>query len=73
VWRIAYLTDHDFVARVRIGEESARVRFRSGLNAVWMRTDGAQDHVTIDGVPAEVPLCVTEVLIGTPVAAPPAG
>jgi hypothetical protein len=49
------------------------VRFESGLNAVWMRTDGAQDDVTIDDVPAGVSLCVTEVLVGTPVAAPPAG
>jgi hypothetical protein len=72
-WRIAYLTDQDFVARVLIGERSARVRFKPGLNAVWIRTDGAQDHVTIDDVPAGVPLCVTEVLVGTPVAAPPTG
>jgi hypothetical protein len=72
-WRIAYLTNRDFVANVRFGGVATPVHFRPGLNAIWVESHGPQVGVSVDGVPTGVPLCVTEVLVGTPVAAPPSG
>jgi len=71
VLRIAYLSDRDASATIRVGEHTP-IRFdvHRGLNAMFLLMQAGGDEVTVDLLDPAAELCTNEIEIGTLVPQP---
>lgn len=66
VWwmRIGYLASDASPVTVVAGDSAHQTSVRSGLNYLYVRADGAYASVRLEGLDADVTVCVDEILVG---------
>ncbi|WP_248582070.1 hypothetical protein [Nocardioides sp. InS609-2] len=65
--QIGYLASADSPVTVSAGGSRIDTDVQSGLNTVYVMLDGTFDEVRIDGLDADVTLCVDTIIVGQPV------
>jgi hypothetical protein len=66
VVRLGYFTNRIAAATVTVGNQRVRVMFQSGLHYLYLTVPRPSQVLSIDLVPSDTTLCVTDAVIGTP-------
>jgi hypothetical protein len=69
---VRFFTGEPGLMNVDVGSESFTVPVQAGLHKVQMIVNQAVEDVLVRADSGSAPICVTEVIVGNPVAAPPA-
>lgn len=66
VVRLGYFTNRTAAGTVTVGNQRIRVTFQSGLHYLYLTVPRPSQVLSIDLVPSDTTLCVTDAVIGTP-------